>query len=304
MKKIAIATILFTTSIHAHFFFPAEMIEANLKNYSKEEIAAIQKDLSVVKSVCFPENPQTKTPPIYLATAGSPGSRKTTILEKFLKCHPAYSDCIYLDPDPRSLKYMVHTYISRSLSPLRSSETSDYGTVIKNGYEKWRAGSNYICATLLEEAFSNRYDVAHGTTMTGEVVPRLLKTIKDAGYEITLLLCCAEDEFRYKAIQYRNNVQRFYQSSPEDAVAKGLFFPQRMQTYFEAADKLYFYWSDTLETPERLAASYENGILTILDLDAWNRFGNKYEKDRSALQSQGKDLPSWDVLLQLLKKNN
>ncbi len=284
-------------SVQAHFFYPQEMLDSNLKTYSEEEKRAIQKDLSVVQSVCFPENPQSKTRPIYLATAGSPGSRKTTILEKFLKTHLEYADCIYLDPDPRTLKYMVHTYISRSLSPLVISESKDYLTAIKNAYEKWRFASMYICSTLLEKAFLNRYDVAHGATLTGEIVPRLLNTIKEAGYEITLLLCCAEDEFRVQAIKYRNEVQRFYQSSHEDAVAKGKLFPQRMESYFTYADKLHFFWSDNLETPERLAASYEEGELLIHDPLAWDCFVQKYEKDRQALLAEGKNLPSFQDLI-------
>jgi hypothetical protein len=296
MKKFLLSLLLFAISLNAHFFFSPEVLRGNLKTYSDEEKNAIEKDLLVVRNVCFPEHPQPKERPLYLATAGSPGSRKTTILERFLKTHPEYSDCVYLDPDPRTLKYMVHTYISRSLSPLAAAETGDYRTVIKQAYDKWRGGSNYISATLLEEAFQLRYDIAHGTTLTGEVVPRLLQTIHDAGYDIALLLCSCEDEFRVNAITHRNEVQRFYQSSPEDALSKGKFFPQRMPTYLAYADKLYFYWSDDLAVPERLAATYENGTVTILDTDAWNRFAHKYEKDRAALQAEGKELPAWEAL--------
>lgn len=297
MKTLASIFVTAAISLQAHFFYSPEMLDSNLKKYSEEEKQAIEKDLIVVQGVCFPENPQSKDHPIYIATAGSPGSRKTTILEKFLKSHSDYADCIYLDPDPRALKYMVNTYISRSLSPLVISETKDYGTVIKNAYNKWRYGSTHICAALLEKAFQNRYDVAHGTTLTGDVVPRLLKTLKEAGYEITLLLCSAEDEFRVQAIQHRNEVQRFYQSSPEDAIAKGKFFPQRMETYFTYANKLYFFWSDSLDTPERLAASYEEGKLLIHDPLAWDCFVQKYEKDRQALHAEGKDLPSFQDLI-------
>ena len=278
------------------------MLEGNLKTYTEEEKAAIEKDLRVVRDVCFPANPVIKSRPLYVATAGAPGARKTTILEKFLKNHSETSDCIYLDPDPRALKYMVHTYISRSLSPLAAAEAENYMTLIRDAYNKWRFGSTYICATLLEEAFSNRYDVAHGTTLTGEVVPRLLKTIKEAGYEISLLLCSCEDEFRVESITHRNEVQRFYQSSPEDATTKGLFFPQRMEVYFAMADKLYFHWSDDLTTPERLAAVYEDGNLTILDEEAWVLFWQKYEKDREILRAQGKEIRASDELLESISR--
>jgi len=296
MRNIFISAVLAAASLQANFFFTQEMLEGNLKTYTEEEKAAIEKDRAVVKSVCFPANPQSKERPRYVASAGSPGSRKTTILEKFLSQNPEYSDCIYLDPDPRTLKYMAHTYISRSLSPLVIAGADNYGEVIKNAYNKWRFGSTYIAAALLEEAFQNRYDVAHGATLTGDIVPRMLQTIKEGGYEITLLLCSCEDDFRVQAITRRNEVQRFYQSSPEDAVAKGKFFPQRMGAYFTYADKLRFYWSDSLETPERLAASYEDGRLAIHDQEAWERFIGKYEKDREALKAEGKELPSWEEL--------
>lgn len=298
MKTIAFTAFFAAAvvNVQAYFFFSPELIQSNLRTYSEEERAEIEKDLAVVKGVCFPERLQSKEKPVYVASAGAPGSRKTTILEKFLKTEPGYSDCIYLDPDPRSLKYMVHTYL-QSLTPFISSQADSYDTVIRNAYNKWRYGSTYICASLLEEAFQNRCDVAHGTTLTGDVVPTLLSKIKEAGYEITLLLCSAEDDFRKEAIRYRNEVQRFYQSSPEDAVSKGKFFPQKMETYFKYADNMHFYWSDALDRPERLAAKWSSGELTILDEDAWNRFVQKYESDRAALLIEGKAIPPFENLL-------
>lgn len=297
MKKLMFAALALTAQLQAYFFFSPETLEKNLTAYSAEEKEWIAKDLKVVKSVCFPEKPESKTRPRYLATAGSPGSRKTTTLERFLDTHPDYASCIYIDPDPRTLKYMVHTYVSRSLNPLTIAKVGDYNEVIKQGYEKWRLGSLYISGVLLEEALENHYDVAHGTTLTADFVPRLLQTIRDAGYEITLLLCSAEDNFRSDAIRYRNEVQRFYQCSPEDAVNKGKFFPQRMETYFTYADRLHFYWSDDLQTAERLAASWENGRLTIIDQEAWERFGQKYEGVRQALLNDGKEILAWADLV-------
>lgn len=298
MKTITFTAIFAAAvvNLQAYFFFSPELIQSNLKTYSDEERAEIEKDLAVVKGVCFPEKLISKERPVYVASAGAPGSRKTTILEKFLKTEPGYSDCLYLDPDPRSLKYMVHTYL-QSLTPYICSQSSDYDSVIRNAYNKWRFGSTYICASLLEEAFQNRCDVAHGTTLTGDVVPSLLRNIKEAGYEITLLLCSADDEFRKEAIRYRNEVQRFYQSSPEDAASKGKFFPQKMETYFKFADKMHFYWSDALDRPERLAAKWTHGELTIVDEEAWMRFVQKYENDRASLLAEGKTIPPFAELL-------
>src|SRR3990167_10483221 len=134
---------------------------------------------------------------------------------------------------------------------------------VKNAYEKWRGGPNFIALTLLEDAFLHKRNIAHGTTSTGEHNPKFLAKVKDAGYDITLLLCSCEDAFRKKAIQYRNEEQKFYQSSPEDALNKGKFFPQRMSAYFTYADTLYLFWSDDLSVRERLAAVFSGGSLKV-----------------------------------------
>lgn len=90
---------------------------------------------------------------------------------------------------------------------------------------------------------------------------------------------------------------RFYQSSPEDAVAKGKFFPQRMEAYFTYADQMYFYWSDGLSAPERLAGIWRHGKLEIHDEEAMELFINKYEEDRAILQAEGKTIPAFDTFL-------
>jgi predicted ABC-type ATPase len=287
--------------LQAHIFYSPEMRNANLSHYSKEEMELITEDYKVVKSVCFPQNPKKSRSPKYLGTAGAPGCRKTTILEKFLAKEKEYSNCIYLDPDPRTLRYMVHTYYQQ-LTPLDICNNSNYEILIKEAYNKWRYASTHIAATLLEEAFTQGYDVAHGTTSTGLQVPKILKSIKTAGYEITLLLCYSNKDFAQKAIRYRNKEIRFYQNSPEDAENKALLFPQRIKTYFTYADKLYFYWSSELFSSEELAATFENGELTIHNEEAWLSFIEKYNNDRLQLMSDGIYIPTWDEQLKSLQK--
>ncbi len=114
-----------------------------------------------------------------------------------------------------------------------------------------------------------------------------------------MLLCSCEDSFRKNAIQYRNEEQKFYQSTPEDALAKGKFFPQRLSAYFTYADTLYLFWSNDLATPERLAAIFVEGNIQVLDQDAYNRFISKFEIDRSSLQAEEKNLPTWNELVHL-----
>jgi len=284
------------SALQAELFFTPEMIASHLKTYSDDEIQRVKKDLEVVRSVCLDGTQNTETR-FYLATAGGPGARKTTILEKFVAAHPEYQKGVYLDPDPRTLKFMVHSYYAQSLTPLVVASTKTYDDVIKNAYEKWRAGSNYIVLTLLEEAFAAGRSIIYGTTSTGAHIPNFFAKLKENEYQIVLLLCSCPDDVRFQAVDYRNNTVRFYQSSPEDAVAKGIFFPQRMETYFAYADQLYFYWSDSLFNAESLAGMWQNGKLEVYDADAMQSFVNKYERDRAALADKGQSIPSFERLL-------
>lgn len=284
--------------LQAELFFTPEMISTHLQPYTDPEIQLIEKDLNVVRSICFDNAENTETL-FYLATAGAPGSRKTTILEKFITANPAYQGGVYLDPDPRTLKFMVHTYYAQSLTPLVISQVGDYNQVIKNAYDKWRAGSNYIVLRLFEEAVAAGRSVIYGTTSTGEHIPRFFAKLKENGYQIVLLLCSCPDHLRYEAVDYRNQVTRFYQSSPEDAVSKGKFFPQRMSVYFAYADVMYFYWSDGLFSPERLAAVWQNGEMKIHDSEAMQHFVDKYESDRKILAAEGRTIPAFDSYCKL-----
>jgi len=286
-----------------YVFFSPQMISSHLTDYGEEEKMAIEQDLGVVRSICLQEIKENRNQrkPVYLATAGAPGARKTTILERFIKDHPSFSEVAYIDPDQRTLKFMAHTYHSQSLSARSVATYPDYALATKAAYEKWRGGSNYIALTLLEEAFDHSRDIAHGTTSTGAHIPNFLSKVKNAGYEIVLLLCSCEDSFRRQSIQYRNDSQKFYQSTPEDGVSKGKFFSQRMSAYFTYADTLYLFWSDDLSTPERLSAIFADGSLKIVDREAFNRFISKFDADRVLLEREGQQIPSWNELVNLYR---
>lgn len=303
IRYLILPFLLFIGCLRAYtpyLYFSQEMIESHIKDYNDEEMDAIKKDLKNIRALAFPEasKPSNKKP-LYLATAGAPGSRKTTILENFLQSHPELSSIVYLDPDPRGLKFMINTYYSRSLSAAALARIGDYEDAQKLAYQKWRGASNYITLTLLEEAFRQKRDIAHGTTSTGAHIFDFLSKVKKAGYEITLLLCGAEDPFRFESISYRNHVVRFYQNSPEDAVTKGKLFPEKMVTYFSFADTLYIFWSDSLSFKEKLAAVFKNRKLEIKDEKAYRSFINKYIRDAEALLQQGKSLKSWEELTQI-----
>ncbi len=70
-----------------------------------------------------------------------------------------------------------------------------------------------------------------------------------------------------------------------------------MGVYFTYADLMYFYWSDDLFSPERLAATWKNGKLEVHDAQAMQRFVDKYEADREQLAEEGQMIPSFDSFL-------
>jgi hypothetical protein len=276
------------------------MIEEYLAGYSKEEKADIGKDLNIVRSVCLPKvRPAEDRPPFYLASAGAPGARKSTILGRFVQANPEYGQAVYLDPNHRALKFMAHTYQAQSLSAVQMASSLFYLSVQQAAYEKWRAASNYITYTLLEEALEQRCDIVHDTTLTGSYVPEFLPKLKAAGYHTVLVLCYCEDSLRQDAVQYRHEEQRFYQSAPEEVLSKGKLFPEKMPLYFSTADALYLYWSNDLFDDPLLIATLDQGEFDIKQGCCIESFRNKYEEDRAALQAEGKNLPSWEELVQL-----
>ncbi len=294
MRAVILALCLACTRLHAEFFFTPDMI--HLESYTEEEVRLIEKDLKTVRSICLEDTEKSETL-FFLATAGAPGSRKTTILERFIAAHPEVRGGVYLDSDTRVLKYMGHTYYAQSLPPFVIGQSDDYMQVIRNAYNKWHYAADYIMVSLFEEAVAASRSITFGVTSTGAHVPRFLAKMKEAGYKIILLLCSCPDELRREAVEYRNNVIRFYQSSPEDTLVKGKLFPQRMWAYFAHADLMYFYWSDELFSPERLAAIWQNGQLEIRDPEAMQRFIDKYEEDRAALALEGEIIPPFERYL-------
>jgi len=274
------AFLLVVSSVEGYLFFSPEMIRSHLKNYDVRELALIDRDLDVIRGLCFDGLNGEAERPIYLATAGAPGARKSTILERFIATHPEFTNVAYLDPDQRGLKFMVHTYYAQSLSAMATAQHEDYALVRKAAYEKWRGASNYITLTLLEEAFDQRLNIAHGTTNTGGHIPKFFEKLKEAGYAIVLLLCACDDNLRREAIKQRNKVQCFYQSTLEDEIAKGDLFLQKFPHYLTCADTLYLYWSESLSTEETLAAVIDKGTLTILDAEAYTRFMEKMKSER------------------------
>ena len=284
---IILLTILgISTSNAAQEFIPHAFTQSLLKNYTGEEKKLIEDDLKIIYGVFIaPKSPVAH--PSYIATAGGPGSIKSTVLETYLH-NQGNQNFVKADPDIYGLRYMVNTYIPAT-GPYAQSQSPAY---LKIAYEKWRDGSNYIANTILNEAFSQHLNIAHGTTSTGPVMADLYKKLRGQGYKIVLLLCDTTDVIRTAAI--KNREATFFQSTPEDAINKRKMFYERFPIYFEYANTINFYWTDQFKQPAILCATFnrEEGLV-IKDRAAFDKFKGQYDAARAAKPS----LPLFESLI-------
>jgi len=274
---------------------PGAFVNSHLKEYSDSEKQRIGLDLRNISETCFWEQKPVESQPTYVATAGGPGAGKSTILETFLQGHPNF---IYADPDPRALKFMANTYL-QSLTYYHISQSSSYPDILESAYQKWRAASNYIACKIINDAFAQNYNIAHGTTSTAKQVEDMYKRLKEKNYKIILLLCGSTDQNRINSIQNRAKTQGFVQSTPEDVINKGKLFPQRFPVYFTYADEIEIYWTEDFTKGNIKAATFspDKGI-SIVNKEAYDRFVNEYEQQRQ----EDKELPSFAQLISTKKK--
>jgi predicted ABC-type ATPase len=280
-------------------FIPNDFVQGFLKNYSPEELELIQMDLNNIRNMCFhkltvPEEGKK----VYVSTAGGPGASKSTILEKWLKEHPNFA---YLDPDQRSLIYMINTY-RQEFTNLKYSENPDYPKLSEAAYTKWRAASNYIASTLINEASEKGFNIAHGTTATAPQVEMLYKKLKANGYKIILLLCCTTDENRVKANEHRAQEQNLVQVDAQDIINKGKMFPERFDVYFRYADEMELYWVDNFKDGSIRAATLHKGQKPVIhDQSAFNKLRDFYENAREDARKENKEYKEWPSLDDLIK---
>ena len=245
----------------------------------------VERDRPILHQICFQNaQPVEGRKPIYVATAGAPLAGKSTVLEQEMAGNPErYRNIVKVDPDRWGMLFMANTYHGHLMAASIVANAPDFQTAQGRAYDIARPGSNFLTLEILNEAVDGNYDIAHGTTMTGEHIKDLLSGLKQKGYEIDLLLCGAEDEMRADAQQYRANVQGYYQSTPDEVISKGIAFPQKMKDYFELGDNLAVFWRDGVIDNAVKAAVYTNGQRIILDQRAYDRFVNKYKADCYAL---------------------
>lgn len=268
---------------------PQNIVTNLLQTYSDKEKELIGKDLRNITETCFSDTtPVAETERVYVATAGGPGACKSTILETYLQDK---SNFVYVDPDPRALKFMMNTYY-QSLTYYQISQSASYQTLLADAYNKWRNASNYIANTILNDAYCKGYNIAHGMTATSPVINLFFDKLKQRKYKIVLLLCYAPDQTRIQALEHRAQTHAFVQSSSEDAINKGKMFVERFPVYFKYADEIRMYWTQDFLKGSTHAATYsqETGLVTH-DHDTMNKFIAKYEADRKDQQV------SFDVLV-------
>jgi hypothetical protein len=245
----------------------------------------IKADWPIVHQICVRGGSPDVDRPIYLATAGSPGAGKSIILEQVMQAHPAYADMVKTDPDIYAMRFMVNTIQDLLLSPGMVANAyengHDYAYAQRRAYDIARAASNIFANRILNDSITARYNVAHGTTMTGRITP--MPAIKEAGYKIHLLLCYAPDDVRVEAVRLRAEEQANYQVTPEDVRDKGLMFPQRFESYFGTADYLTLFWRDEATGSAVVAARFENGRKTVVNPEAYAAFAQQFEADRVQL---------------------
>lgn len=271
--------------------FDRDFIDNFLKDYELDEKERIQRDSKIAQQLSFEDAKPvgSEESPIYLATAGGPGSLKSTTLEAYLRGN-GLTKFVYADPDQVYLKNMIFTY-RRSLSNLNFAIAKSSRECLKDAYNKWRGASNYICHQILQIAFgqadskSDKYSIAHGTTSTNVNIGKLYSKIKTQGYQINLLLCYSPDEIRQEAISKRETEQGFVQVDPKEVISKGADFPRRFNLYFEHADQIHFYWNDKLihgilPSPcARFTKTAAGPVLEVIDAKDWHLFCHKYLAD-------------------------
>jgi len=226
--------------------------------------------------------PQKK--PEYIATAGAPGSGKSTLLD----LQTTGINGVFIDPD----RYTMTAMTAYRLYLLSAGMIAKHGNEAANrlAYNVCRGASNAMSLQWLNECVSRSLNIKHGTTLSGKPSRSFLQGLKNNGYRTRVLVCLASKETILSCLEHRRENQAYYQSTPEDELAKiGLFY-DRLPMYFEEADIVEVYYKPSLveqhvkvghhtqktsdlidsesagcEAASALIGQYHNG-LTLMDL--------------------------------------
>lgn len=264
-------------------------------------LPAVEKDYDAIRAMHFGNAVPAADgeQKLYVATAGSPCSGKSTELDFLLEetDDPRIQTAVLVDPDRFVMEFMNYTY--RPLMGAGEIAKRGFVEAAKNGYETARPGSNIISNLLFNEAFDAGYHIVHGTTMTSPFVGGMLDTLAANGYQRRLYLCYSEEEVRADAGCKRLEQEGLAHGHPdhEDFAAKGKLFPQRMAEYFKHGDELVLMWKDDVAQRAVRAAEYTDGRLHIVDERAFTAFKDRYDAQRATLAAEDQiTLPAWDEM--------
>ncbi len=290
MKHIfsIVALFLWGIQVHADPLIPQDVNESFMKDYSEEEQKAISEDMDRIHSLIFPNTVLASAEKHYIATAGGPGSGKSTVLENFLSSNPECQSYAYIDPDQRTLRFMIGTYL-QSLNLYAISQSSSYQILLEENYKKWRGGSNYIANSFLNEAISQGFSIAHGTTSTSKHISELYDKLSKLGYDITLLLCFSPFESCKESINHRAHTQAFVQSSSDDMRMKYTQFFKTIPIYVKHAQVLHLYWIESFEKGAVHTATFspKTGLIVInpKGMDSIKKLYQEQQKHDASLTS-------------------
>lgn len=256
---------------------------------------AVGKDYAAIRDQAFDgaRVATNKEKPLYLGTAGSPCSGKSTELDLEIEGgkDPRYSGIVMVDPDRYAMDYMNYTY--RPLLSAGSKARLGFAQAAKQAYDRARPGSNIIANLILNEAVDRGYHVAHGSTLTSPFSGNLLQSIADAGYERHLMVVYADTATRVEAGKKRADAEAHYQVDTSDFEEKAGLFPQRMADYFRHGDLVTLFFKADVNDRAVPAARFKKGKRVVLNKQAFAAFTTQYEIDRAKLMQKGTELPGF-----------
>lgn len=261
-------------------------------SYTEKERALLQADIEEIYEKI--EREQLSPRREAVMTAGAPGAGKTFLLRQHMLRNSKKRNFAYIDPDDICLKSMKRTYLKDLKDTLISIQRQNFFSEEEENltelaakqvlYNHWRPGSNAANHLILANLIRQGLPFYFGTTSTSPTVANLFKLLKEENYHIRLLHITASDDTRWQSILKENRT--FLHTTAEDIRNKGKFFYQRLQTYFEWADTIEFYYRSESDQDAVLAAIWTKTDLTIINQTAYNAIQNIHNESCHQLQKE------------------
>lgn len=120
----------------------------------------------------------------------------------------------------------------------------------------------------LNDCVVRRLNIKHGTTLSGKPSRNLLKGLKAQGYRTRILVCLASEETIMNCLTYRLQHQAYYQSTPEDEMAKIGMFYDRLPMYFQEGDIVEIYYKPSLKQQHIKVGHYTAKTCDLIEPDS------------------------------------